>query len=110
MKVDVKMKEYIIVHTFCNKENIAHEIVNILLEKNLVASSQISKVHSKYWWNNKLEECDEFKLEFRTKKNLFYEIEKEIKKIHDYEIAEISSSEISEGNNEFIKWIDNNTK
>ena len=84
------LNEYIIVTTFCNKEEIAN------------------KIHSKYWWNNELEECDEYKLEFRTKESLFTEIENEIKKIHDYEIAEISYYEIKGGNMEFLHWIDQN--
>ena len=74
------MNKYIVVTTLCDKEDIANKMVNVLLEKKLVAGSQISKVHSKYWWNDALEECDEYKLEFRTKDNLFNEIEKEIKK------------------------------
>lgn len=84
------MDKYIIVTTLCNKEALANKIIDILLEKKLVAGAQISKVHAKYWWNNELEECDEYKLEFRTKENLFTEIETEIKKIHDYKTAENS--------------------
>ena len=98
--------KYIIVTTLCDKEEIANKIVNTLLEKKLVAGSQISKVHSKYWWNNKLEECYEFKLEFRTKNSLFNEIEKEIRNIHDYEVAEISYREIINANTAFLNWID----
>jgi uncharacterized protein involved in tolerance to divalent cations len=63
------MDKYMIITTLCNSEEIAYKIVSSLLEKKLVAGSQLSKVHSKYWWNNKLEECDEYKLEFRTKDN-----------------------------------------
>ena len=81
------MDKYIIVTTLCNKEEIANNIINTLLEKKLVAGAQMSKVYSKYWWNNKLEECDEYKLEFRTKESLFFKIEAEIKKIHNYEVA-----------------------
>lgn len=54
-----------------------------------MAGSQISKVYSKYWWNNKIEENSEFKIEFRTKESLFNEIENEIKELHDYDISEI---------------------
>lgn len=49
------MDKYIIVTTLCDKEEIANKILNTLLEKRLVAGSQLSNVHSKYWWNNKLE-------------------------------------------------------
>ena len=82
--------------------------LNILLDKKLVAGTQISKVHSKYWWNNELEECDEYKLEFRTKESLFGKIETEIKKIHNYEVAEISYIEIKDGSKAFLNWIDSN--
>lgn len=104
------MDKYIIVTTLCNSEEIANEIIRILLEKKLIAGSQLSKVHSKYWWNGKLEECDEYKLEFRTKNFLFEEIKEEIKKIHDYDVAEISSYEIVNADSEFLKWIDDSTK
>ena len=104
------MSKYVIVTTLCNKEEIANKIVSTLLENKLVVGSQVSKVHSKYWWNNKLEECYEYKLEFRTKDILFNEIEKEIKKINDFEVTEISSCEIINANQEFLNWIDENTK
>ena len=104
------MDKYIIVTTLCNKEEIANKIIDTLLEKKLVAGSQVIKVHSKYWWNNKLEECDEYKLEFRTKESKFSEIENEIKEIHNYAVAEISSFEIKNASKEFLHWIDENIK
>lgn len=104
------MDKYIIVTTLCNKEKIANKIIDTLLEKKLVVGTQISKVHSKYCWNNELEECDEYKLEFRTKESLFSKIENEIKTIHDYDICEISYYEIKNGSKEFLNWIDENVK
>ena len=102
------MDKYIIVTTLCDKEEISNRIIDVLLEKKLVAGSQVVKVNSKYWWNNKLEECSEYKLEFTTKESKFLEIENEIKKIHDYEVAEISSYEIKRASKEFLNWIDEN--
>ncbi len=104
------MDKYIIVTTLCNNESIANKISETLLKNKLVAGSQISKVHSKYWWNNNLEECDEYKLEFRTKENLFEKIKNEINRIHDYKVAEISYYEIKSLNQEFLNWIDENVK
>ena len=104
------MDEYIIVTTLCNDEEIAKQITLSLLENKLVAGSQVSKVKSIYWWKNKLEESEEYHLEFRTKKHLFDEVKAEIKKIHDYEVAEISAVKIENANPEFLKWIDENVK
>ena len=104
------MDKYIIVTTLCDKEEIANKIIDTLLEKKLIAGSQVTKVHSKYWWNNKLEECDEYKLEFRTKESKFSEIKNEIKEIHNYEVAEISYYEIKNASKEFLDWIDKSVK
>lgn len=41
------MNKYIIVRTFCDREEVANRIINVLLEKKLVAGSQMEKVHSK---------------------------------------------------------------
>lgn len=104
------MNTYIIVTTLCDKEEIANKIVNTLLKNKLVAGSQLFKIHSKYWWNNHLEECDEYKLEFRTKENLFAKVKNEIMKIHDYETAEISYCKIQDSNKNFFNWIESETE
>ena len=101
------MEKYIVVTTLCDKEEIANKIIEILLEKRLVAGSQLSKVHSKYWWNNELEECTEYKLEFRTKLNLFDKVSEVIRNIHDYEVCEITYNIIDGGNKEIFDWIEN---
>lgn len=103
-------KEYCIITTLCNKEEIANKIINRLLKEKLVAGAQISKVKSKYWWNNKLEEADELKLEFRTKSKNIELVRDEIKSIHDYEVAEISVKYILIPDLEFKNWIDNNVE
>ena len=100
------MDEYIIVTTLCNKREVAEKIINSLLEKHLVAGSHLQEVESKYWWDNKLESEKEYLIDFRTKKEHFKEIEYEIKKIHDYYVAEISSVRIDEASKEFLGWID----
>ena len=104
------MDKYIIVTTLCDKKGTVNKIIDTLLEKRLVAGSQVIKVHSKYWWNNQLEESDEYKLEFRTKESKFSAIEKEIKEIHNYAVAEISGFEIKNASKEFLYWIDENIK
>lgn len=102
------MNKYIIVRTFCDKEEIANKIIDTLLEKRLVSGTQKSEVYSKYWWNNELEECLEYKLEFRSVINKYEEIEKVIREIHDYDVCEITYNFIDGGNKEIFDWIDEN--
>ena len=100
------MSKYIIVRTFCDKEKIADKIIDTLLEKRLVAGSQKEEIYSKYWWNGNIEECMEYKLEFRTKMRLFDKVSEVIRSIHDYEVCEITATEIIDGNKEIFDWID----
>lgn len=104
------MNKYIIVMTFCDKLDVANKIIDKLLTEKLVSGSQTTEIKSKYWWNNKIEEAIEYKLEFRTKENNFKKIAEKIKKIHDYEVCEISYYEIKGASNEFTNWIDINLK
>ena len=97
-------------NVFKSKRTISSRRCFTILQKKLVAGSQVSKVHSKYWWKSQLEECDEYKIEFRSKESLFDEIKEEINKIHDYETAEISCYDILNADDKFLKWIDENTK
>ena len=103
------MEKYIIVTTLCKDKNIAESICDTLLNKNLVAGCQVSKVDSKYWYNGNLEMAHEYKLEFRTVYSFFELIKETISEIHNYEIPEISAIEFFDANDEFVEWIDNNT-
>ncbi len=103
------MEKFIIVTTFCKDKNIAENICDTLLNKNLVAGCQVSKVDSKYWWNGNLEMAHEYKLEFRTVASFFDAIKEEITEIHDYEVPEISAIEFFDANDEFIEWINSCT-
>ena len=46
----------------------------------------------------------------KTKKDLFKKIEKEILNIHDYETCEILSYNIEEGNEKYLKWMEEEIK
>ena len=103
------MEKYIIVTTLCRDKKVAENICDTLLSKNLVAGCQVSKVDSKYWWNGNLELSHEYKLDFRTVYSFYDVIEETIKELHDYEVPEISCTEIFNANSEFLEWIDQYT-
>ena len=97
---------YYIVTTLCDKQEIADRISKTLMEKKLVAGSQIYKVRSDYWWGGKIETKEEFKLEFKTRSDKINEIVEVIKSIHDYQVPAISRAEIRCLTEEMEKWID----
>ncbi len=104
------MSLYYNVKTTIDNLEIAEQITKILLEKKLVSSIQRREVTSIWWYNNQIEQGKEYVLEMKTKKELFKEIEEEIKKLHTYEIAEIFAEEIKEGSKEYLDWIEKETR
>lgn len=96
---------YYIVTTLCDKQEIADKISKTLMNKKLVAGSQIYKVRSDYWWEGKIETKEEFKLEFKTRSDKVNEIVEVIKLIQDYQVPAISKTEICCLTKEMEKWI-----
>ena len=102
--------EYYNVKTAIDNLEIAKEITKTLLEKKLVCSVQQKEITSTWWWKNELESSKEYLLEMKTKKSLYKEVEKEIKKLHSYDVPEIYAEEIKEGLPEYFQWIEEDTK
>ena len=73
------MEKCIIVTTLSDNLDNINKIQKELLEKHLVSGCQVSEVNSTYWWNNKINEFKEYKLEVRTLEKLFSDIELIIK-------------------------------
>ena len=103
------MSNKIIVVTLCDNIDIANKIQDELLNRNLVAGCQMSEAESTYYWQGKIEKKHEYHLEMRTREDLFFDVQRVIKEIHNYEVPEISYFEIKGGNKEFLNWIDEET-
>ena len=102
--------KYYNIKTAIDNKAIATEITKSLLEKRLVSSVQQKEILSSYWWNNQIETSQEYLLEMKTKESLYKEVEQEIRKLHSYEVPEIFAEEIKEGLNEYVEWIEKETK
>ena len=101
------MKNYIqVVTTTENKED-AQKIATDLVGKRLVACVQvIGPVSSTYWWREKIEEAEEWLCIMKSRKDLYEQIEKTLKRIHPYEEPEILATPIVEGSRSYLAWLD----
>ena len=101
---------YEITTTTDNKE-IADKISKKIIELEYSPCVQIiNNVHSVYRWNNKIEESLEYKLSIKTINKYTKEIIKIIYLLHNYEIPEITKSNISLENPDYQKWFLENIK
>ncbi|MEM2634765.1 MAG: divalent-cation tolerance protein CutA [Nitrososphaerales archaeon] len=105
------MSEYIHVVATMSNKNEAERIAKILLEKRVAGCVQIiGPIISMYWWKGKIERAEEWLCLIKSRLNLYNELESLIRENHSYEIPEILAMPIIKGNNDYIKWLNNELK
>ena len=108
--VTMKTKNYCIITTTIDDENIADQISTALLQDHLVACVQSHTVQSKYHWNGTLGTSEEILLQMKTKVSLFEEVKVQIEALHSYDVPEIIMTSILDANKDYLKWIEEETK
>lgn len=103
------MKFIIIYSTFKNKKE-ADKIVQILLDKKLIACANYLNIESRYNWKGKVSNVKEIACFFKTKKGNWNKVKKCIEENHSYEIPCIINFSEVEANKEYTNWILNETK
>lgn len=92
-------------------EKNAEEIAGKLLEKRLCGCINIVKgISSFFLWQQKIDTAKESLLLIKTKNNLFYELEKEILKIHPYDVPEVISFKLSNVSKPYENWLNGELK
>lgn len=86
---------------------VAETVATLLLEHKLIACANIyDGVQSLYFWQGKFERNSEVILIGKTRQNLFAQIYDLIKNHHPYQTPCILSLPISEGNADYLQWIE----
>lgn len=103
------MGEFCQVLINCPAKEEADKILDMLLEKRLVAGGLITHGPSRYHWKGNIEKGEYFKISaFSLFKNK-QKIVSEAKKLHSDETPVMVFIEI-DGNEDFLKWIEDETK
>ncbi len=101
---------YCIINCTIDNKKDAVEIAKKLVKKKLIACcSIIPSVTSVYEWDGDLCEDNEFLMIMKTETELFGLIEKEIKKMHTYELPELICIPVNNGSRKYLDWVDEQT-
>lgn len=106
----MKTNNYCIITTTIDDENIADQISTTLFRDRLVACVQSHNIQSKYYWNGSLETSEEILLQMKTKASLFEEVKVQIEALHSYDVPEIIMTPILDANDDYLQWIEKETK
>ncbi|NOX34437.1 MAG: divalent-cation tolerance protein CutA [Deltaproteobacteria bacterium] len=101
--------KYCIVLTTCPNDEEADKLALQLIHEKLAACVQLSPIKSYYRWKNEQHIDTEIRLLIKTKSKLYESVEQFIKKHHSYDVPQIVQLPVTDGSDEYLDWIDENT-
>lgn len=106
-----KKSGYVVVFITTATIEEAQRIANILVSRRKAACVNIvPQVHSRFWWQGKIDSADEALLIVKTREALLDELIGLIKENHSYEIPEVIALPIVGGNIDYLQWLDDETE
>ncbi|MBU0729332.1 MAG: divalent-cation tolerance protein CutA [Proteobacteria bacterium] len=101
------MTRYIQVITTVETRADAEKIADEILGLRLAACVQIvGPVTSKYWWQGKLEQAEEYQCVIKSRQDIYPALESAIKAVHPYDVPEILAVPVLSGNVDYLAWLD----
>ncbi len=102
--------EYRLVYMTTENKEQAREIGRVLVQERLAACVNIiDGMNSMYWWEGKLQDDNETVLIAKTRAGLVGELTERVKKLHSYDVPCVVSTQLLEGNQDFLDWIGRET-
>ncbi len=96
----------ILVMTHLPDRDSAERIATFLIEQRLAACVNIMPpCHSIYHWQGKIESANEIPLQIKTTLARYDAVEAAIRRLHPYELPEITYVHIDGGEAPYIQWI-----
>ncbi|XP_039938925.1 protein CutA isoform X2 [Hirundo rustica] len=93
----------------CLNEQIARDIARAIMDKRLAACVNIlPKSSALYFWKGELEESTEILLLVKTRTSKIGELSNYVRSIHPFEIPDIVSLPIEQGNPLYLRWMEEN--
>ena len=89
-----------------DSEQEAKIIIEKLLKNRLIACGNlIGPISSSFWWKDCIETSKEYLILLKSRNDLFNKIEKEVLRLHSYEVPEMIVFPIIDGSKYYLKWI-----
>jgi periplasmic divalent cation tolerance protein len=101
------MTDKIVVLSTCASKEEAEKIARMLVEKRLAACvNTLAGLRSTYWWQNAIEQSDEWLLIIKTRRDLVTELRAELEKSHSYDTPEVLAIPVVDGAERYLAWME----
>jgi periplasmic divalent cation tolerance protein len=101
-----------IVLVTCPSLAVARKIARTVVQKRLAACVNVvrSPVESFYTWKEKLEEAREYLLVIKTVSERLKKLEREVHRLHSYDVPEFIVLPIIAGSRKYLSWLGESVK
>ncbi len=91
----------------CGSQEEAQRIASAVVGARLAACVNLleAPVQSTYWWKGSIEASSEFLLLIKTEGRLLRDLQKEISRLHSYEVPEFIALPIVAGSKPYLDWL-----
>jgi periplasmic divalent cation tolerance protein len=101
-----------IVLVTCSSPSEAQKVANAVVTKRLAACVNIlpGRIQSIYRWKGKVENAREALILIKTTARRLRELEREVKRLHSYDVPEFVAIAIVTGSREYLRWLADSTE
>jgi periplasmic divalent cation tolerance protein len=106
----IRATEARVVLVTCGSLAEGRKIAKAVVEKRLAACVNVisAPVESVYRWKGTIESATEFLLVIKTTARRLRELEKEIARLHSYEVPEFLVLDVRDGSKKYLAWLTEN--
>lgn len=102
--------DIIMIMVNCASVKEAELISGYLLKTCLIACANILPgVKSRFWWKGNIDRAKEVMLVMKTRRKNFKAVDKEVRRLHSYEVPEVIALPVIEGSAGYLKWVKTST-
>ena len=104
-------ENYRLVLVTCASPMQAKLIARSVVEKRFAACVNVTRksIDSYYRWKGKVEKAHEFLLFIKTTERKLAALEREVKRLHSYDVPEFIALPIAAASKAYLAWLDENT-
>ena len=101
-----------IVLVTCGTLSESRKIARRVVERRLAACVNVlrSPMDSYYTWKGKLEVTREYLLVMKTTSKRVAELEKEVKRLHSYDVPEFIALPVAAGSKDYLTWLESSVR
>jgi periplasmic divalent cation tolerance protein len=97
--------DYLVVTTTTDSEAAARVLAETVVRERLAACAQVYVISSVYWWEGEVQSSPEWRVDFKTRAELWDRLVEFIASNHSYDTPEIIGAPVVMGSAAYLSWV-----